>query len=96
VTEVTEVTGVTDLLAAAVTGIKSTERPGQVTMARAVQRTIVSGEHLAVRAGDSCGPRALILRWNCAAWTQIYSPRPLAATSSRQWPPPVMFRQVRR
>ncbi|HEX9034061.1 MAG TPA: ATP-dependent DNA helicase [Streptosporangiaceae bacterium] len=46
---------VADLLAAAVAGIGGAERPGQVTMARAVQRTIQTGEHLAVQAGTGTG-----------------------------------------
>ena len=37
---------VTALLATAVTGIGGAERPGQVTMAEAVQRAIETGEHL--------------------------------------------------
>ena len=46
---------VTTLLAAAVEGIGGTERSGQVTMAQAVQRSIVTGEHLAVQAGTGTG-----------------------------------------
>ena len=46
---------VTTLLAAAVTGIGGAERPGQVTMAEAVQRAIETGEHLAVQAGTGTG-----------------------------------------
>ena len=45
---------VTTLLAA-VEGIGGTERSGQVTMAQAVQRSIVTGEHLAVQAGTGTG-----------------------------------------
>ena len=43
------------LLASAVAGIGGAERPGQVTMARAVQAAIDSGEHLAVQAGTGTG-----------------------------------------
>ena len=46
---------VTDLLAAAVSGIGGAERPGQVAMAGAVERSIRSGEHLAVQAGTGTG-----------------------------------------
>ena len=46
---------VATLLAAAVTGIGGAERPGQVTMAEAVQRAIETGEHLAVQAGTGTG-----------------------------------------
>jgi ATP-dependent DNA helicase DinG len=49
------VPAVTDLLAAAVAGIGGAERPGQVTMAEAVQRAIETGEHLAVQAGTGTG-----------------------------------------
>ena len=45
----------TDLLAAAVSGIGGAERPGQVAMAGAVERSIRSGEHLAVQAGTGTG-----------------------------------------
>ncbi len=79
-TEVTEVTGVTDLLAAAVAGIKRTERPGQVTMARAVQRTIVSGEHLAVQAGTSTG--------KSLAYLESQLPSASAATARNTSPGP--------
>jgi ATP-dependent DNA helicase DinG len=44
-----------DLLSAAVTAIGGAERSGQVTMARAVQRAIDTGEHLAVQAGTGTG-----------------------------------------
>jgi ATP-dependent DNA helicase DinG len=43
------------LLAAAVDGIGGAERPGQVAMAEAVQRTIDTGEHVAVQAGTGTG-----------------------------------------
>ncbi len=46
---------VAGLLAAAVAGIGGAERPGQVTMARAVQHAIQTGEHLAVQAGTGTG-----------------------------------------
>jgi ATP-dependent DNA helicase DinG len=47
--------GVAGLLAAAVAGIGGAERPGQVTMAQAVQNSIETGEHLAVQAGTGTG-----------------------------------------
>src|SRR5215469_7925103 len=43
------------LLEIAVAGIGGAERPGQVTMARVVERAIVTGEHLAVQAGTGTG-----------------------------------------
>jgi ATP-dependent DNA helicase DinG len=46
---------VTKLLAAAVEGIGGTERSGQVAMAQAVERSIDTGEHLAVQAGTGTG-----------------------------------------
>ena len=46
---------VPDLLAAAVSGIGGSERPGQVAMAEAVERSLRSGEHLAVQAGTGTG-----------------------------------------
>ncbi len=46
---------VTAMLAAAVEGIGGTERSGQVAMAQAVQRSIATGEHLAVQAGTGTG-----------------------------------------
>ena len=46
---------VTTLLGAAVAGIGGTERPGQVEMAEAVQRSIATREHLAVQAGTGTG-----------------------------------------
>ncbi len=46
---------VTELLAAAVSGIGGAERPGQVTMAEAVRQAIETGEHLAVQAGTGTG-----------------------------------------
>jgi ATP-dependent DNA helicase DinG len=46
---------VAGLLATAVAGIGGAERPGQVTMARAVQQAIETGEHLAVQAGTGTG-----------------------------------------
>ena len=46
---------VTTLLAAAVEGIGGTERSGQVEMAQAVERSIDTGEHLAVQAGTGTG-----------------------------------------
>jgi ATP-dependent DNA helicase DinG len=46
---------VTTLLAAAVEAIGGTERAGQVAMAQAVERSIDTGEHLAVQAGTGTG-----------------------------------------
>ena len=46
---------VTGLLAAAVAEIGGAERSGQVKMAKAVQRAIDAGEHLAVQAGTGTG-----------------------------------------
>ena len=46
---------VTALLAAAVEAIGGTERAGQVAMAQAVERSIDTGEHLAVQAGTGTG-----------------------------------------
>ena len=43
------------LLAAAVAGIGGAERPGQVTMAEAVERSLREGGHLAVQAGTGTG-----------------------------------------
>ncbi len=47
--------GVATLLATAVAGIAGAERPGQVTMTEAVNRSIETGEHLAVQAGTGTG-----------------------------------------
>ncbi|WP_353953397.1 ATP-dependent DNA helicase [Knoellia sp. S7-12] len=44
-----------DLLAAAVSGVKGSERPGQVSMAKAVAHAVESGEHLLVQAGTGTG-----------------------------------------
>lgn len=44
-----------DLLAAAVSGVKGSERPGQVSMAKAVAHSIDTGEHLLVQAGTGTG-----------------------------------------
>ncbi len=43
------------LLAAAVAGIGGAERPGQVTMAEAVEQSLRDGGHLAVQAGTGTG-----------------------------------------
>src|SRR5258708_36760392 len=43
------------LMAAAVAEIGGAERPGQVTMALAVDRAMETGEHLAVQAGTGTG-----------------------------------------
>jgi ATP-dependent DNA helicase DinG len=56
--DVSDVPGAGDaarLLALAVAGIGGAERPGQVSMARAVEHAIASGEHLAVQAGTGTG-----------------------------------------
>lgn len=47
--------GVAALLATAVAGIAGAERPGQVAMTEAVNRSIETGEHLAVQAGTGTG-----------------------------------------
>ncbi|MFB9681805.1 ATP-dependent DNA helicase [Streptosporangium vulgare] len=46
---------VEDLLSTAVEAVGGVERPGQITMVRAVQRAIESGDHLAVQAGTGTG-----------------------------------------
>jgi ATP-dependent DNA helicase DinG len=46
---------VPELLAAAVDGIGGAERPGQVAMAEAVEKSLRSGGHLAVQAGTGTG-----------------------------------------
>jgi ATP-dependent DNA helicase DinG len=46
---------ISELLAAAVSGIGGAERPGQVQMAEAVRQAIETGEHLAVQAGTGTG-----------------------------------------
>jgi ATP-dependent DNA helicase DinG len=51
----TQQAAVERLLALAVAGIGGAERPGQVTMARAVRDAIETGEHLAVQAGTGTG-----------------------------------------
>src|ERR1700740_2411535 len=43
------------LLAGRVAGIGGAERPGQVAMAKAVQASIETGDHLAVQAGTGTG-----------------------------------------
>ena len=43
------------LLAAAVKAVGGAERPGQVAMARAAERAIATGEHLAAQAGTGTG-----------------------------------------
>jgi ATP-dependent DNA helicase DinG len=50
-----ELPGISELLAAAVTGIGGAERPGQVRMAEAVGRAMETGQHLAVQAGTGTG-----------------------------------------
>jgi ATP-dependent DNA helicase DinG len=49
------VPGVPELLAAAVSGIGGAERPGQVAMAEAVEKSLRDGGHLAVQAGTGTG-----------------------------------------
>ena len=46
---------VEDLLNTAVEAVGGVERPGQITMVRAVQHAIESGDHLAVQAGTGTG-----------------------------------------
>jgi ATP-dependent DNA helicase DinG len=50
-----ELPDVGSLLTAAVEGIGGSQRPGQVTMAEAVQHAMDSGQHLAVQAGTGTG-----------------------------------------
>jgi ATP-dependent DNA helicase DinG len=50
-----ELPGVEKLLEAAVAGIGGVERPGQVTMTRAVQDAMQSRRHLAIQAGTGTG-----------------------------------------
>ncbi|MDL4815801.1 ATP-dependent DNA helicase [Actinomadura opuntiae] len=45
----------TTLLSAAVEAIGGAERPGQLTMAQAVEKAIASGEHVAAQAGTGTG-----------------------------------------
>ncbi len=51
----TQIPDTATLLAAAVASIGGAERPGQVQMARAVEKAIGSGEHLAAQAGTGTG-----------------------------------------
>ncbi|WP_326641827.1 ATP-dependent DNA helicase [Streptosporangium sp. NBC_01755] len=46
---------VEDLLSTAVEAVGGVDRPGQITMVRAVQHAIESGDHLAVQAGTGTG-----------------------------------------
>ncbi|MFJ2029938.1 ATP-dependent DNA helicase [Streptosporangium sp. NPDC087985] len=46
---------VEELLSTAVEAVGGVERPGQITMAQAVQHSIESGDHLAVQAGTGTG-----------------------------------------
>ncbi|WP_344978636.1 ATP-dependent DNA helicase [Streptosporangium fragile] len=55
VSSTVDIPPVEDLLSAAVEAVGGVERPGQITMARAVQRAIDTGEHLAVQAGTGTG-----------------------------------------
>lgn len=47
--------GLTELLSAAVDAVGGQHRDGPDTMAQAVGKAIVSGEHLAVQAGTGTG-----------------------------------------
>ncbi len=51
----TQLPDVDVLLKAAVSGIGGTQRPGQVSMAEAVEQSMRSGQHLAVQAGTGTG-----------------------------------------
>jgi ATP-dependent DNA helicase DinG len=51
----TQLPDVDVLLKAAVAGIGGTQRPGQVSMAEAVEQSMRSGQHLAVQAGTGTG-----------------------------------------
>jgi ATP-dependent DNA helicase DinG len=52
---VPKIPGVEELLALAVTGIGGEPRDGQLTMARAVEHAMLSGDHLLVQAGTGTG-----------------------------------------
>ncbi len=54
-TPAVELPPVDELLKVAVEAVGGVERPGQIAMARAVQRAIDSGDHLAVQAGTGTG-----------------------------------------
>jgi ATP-dependent DNA helicase DinG len=51
----TDLPALNELLATAVGAVGGSERPGQVAMAEAVQRSIRTGDHLAVQAGTGTG-----------------------------------------
>ncbi|RFS81595.1 ATP-dependent DNA helicase [Actinomadura spongiicola] len=51
----TRIPDMATLLSTAVSAIGGAERPGQVTMARAVEKAITSGEHVAAQAGTGTG-----------------------------------------
>ncbi|NDU76989.1 DEAD/DEAH box helicase [Actinomadura sp. DSM 109109] len=51
----TQIPDMATLLAAAVASVGGAERPGQVAMARAVEKAIDSGEHVAAQAGTGTG-----------------------------------------
>ncbi|TDB83062.1 ATP-dependent DNA helicase [Actinomadura sp. KC216] len=51
----TRIPDMATLLAAAVSSIGGAERPGQVTMAQAVEKAIETGEHVAAQAGTGTG-----------------------------------------
>ncbi|SNS60795.1 ATP-dependent DNA helicase DinG [Actinomadura mexicana] len=51
----TQIPDMATLLAAAVASVGGAERPGQVTMAQAVESAIESGEHVAAQAGTGTG-----------------------------------------
>ncbi|WP_344908417.1 ATP-dependent DNA helicase [Actinomadura meridiana] len=51
----TQIPDVSALLSAAVSAIGGAERPGQVSMAQAVEKAIESGEHVAAQAGTGTG-----------------------------------------
>lgn len=51
----TQIPDMAALLAAAVEAVGGAERPGQVEMARAVEKAIESGEHVAAQAGTGTG-----------------------------------------
>ncbi|WP_030923368.1 ATP-dependent DNA helicase [Streptosporangium amethystogenes] len=55
VSSTVDIPPVEDLLSTAVEAVGGVERPGQITMVRAVQHAIESGDHLAVQAGTGTG-----------------------------------------
>ncbi len=69
------------LLAAAVAGIGGAERPGQVTMAEAVEQSLRDGGHLAVQAGTGTG-KSLAYLVPAAAHSMATSTAVVVATAT--------------